>query len=219
MSLYSRVRAAVKVLIFGESGIKPGGRYCYLLQVAKQKDPRTVLEVGVWRGDRSEQFLKTLPRLERFVGFDLFEGMDDERFEHERMGKCSPCSMEQVEQRLRGKARSKSCSIELIKGPTQETLPKFLDDNKGNFDFIFMDGGHSIETVRNDWYYCERLLAPGGIIVLDDYLLNDSSAGVKTLVDELIEGGGYNIRFFPMIEKGLEDLQLTMVSIKKCTSE
>jgi predicted O-methyltransferase YrrM len=36
------------------------------------------------------------------------------------------------------------------------------------FDFIFIDGSHDFEDVLVNFYYCDRMLKPGGILVFDD---------------------------------------------------
>ena len=46
-------------------------------------------------------------------------------------------------------------------------------------DLIFIDGGHSYETVRSDWSYCLELVHPGSVIFFDDY----PRWGVGRLVD------------------------------------
>ena len=57
-------------------------------------------------------------------------------------------------------------NAELIQGNTRETLP---DYNGEEFDFAFIDGGHSIETIQSDWENVKRLMRPGGLVVFDDY--------------------------------------------------
>jgi predicted O-methyltransferase YrrM len=36
------------------------------------------------------------------------------------------------------------------------------------FDFIFVDGDHSFEGLKNDWQIVLRRLSPGGIVCLHD---------------------------------------------------
>lgn len=44
-----------------------------------------------------------------------------------------------------------------------------LDDKSLELDFVFIDGNHAYEYVSFDLNMSMKLLAPGGIIVLDDY--------------------------------------------------
>ena len=50
-------------------------------------------------------------------------------------------------------------------------------------DFVFLDGGHSYETVKNDLEILISKLKTGKIIICDDY--DQASYGVKKAVDEL----------------------------------
>lgn len=54
----------------------------------------------------------------------------------------------------------------------------------GNFDFIFIDGAHDYESVRNDIKIAFSALKPGGIICGHDY--HNQGVGVRRAVGELI---------------------------------
>ena len=48
---------------------------------------------------------------------------------------------------------SKTANIKLFKA-----LTNYLKNFNEKVDFIFIDGGHKIETIKNDWLNCKRLL-------------------------------------------------------------
>ena len=50
-------------------------------------------------------------------------------------------------------------------------------------DMIFLDGGHSYETVKNDLFLILKSIKKNKIIICDDY--DQESYGVKKAVDEL----------------------------------
>ncbi len=191
----------------------PRTRYEHLIATVRACQPKSLLEIGVWRGDRGEQFLRAAPSLGDYVGADLFEGMDDATFTRESMGKCFPTSMAQVEARLKAAAQP-STRIRLIRGRTDVTLPMLLLDGKARYDFIYIDGGHSLETVASDWEFSRQLVRPGGTIVFDDYYPNDATRGAKVTIDALLSDSRYRVRFFPVIEDIVEDLQITMVRVE-----
>lgn len=191
----------------------PKSRYEHLLELFSKHNPSTMIEIGVWRGDRSVCFLSEGKRLHRYVGFDLFEDMTDRKFHDESMGACFPTIKQEILDRIMPLAKQKECRAELVSGPTEETLPRFVKDNVEKFDFIYIDGGHSIETIANDWNYAKELVASNGLVVFDDYYLNDDTRGAKTLIDELLKNPNYRVRFFPMIEDIIEDIQITMVAV------
>jgi hypothetical protein len=190
-------------------------RYNYLIYMFTQKSPRRMIEIGVWRGDRSVQFLQLGTRLEQYVGFDLFDDLSSALVISESMGRCTATQFQEVEARINQARRGDRPAVELVKGRTDQTLPVFANAHGPEFDFIYIDGGHSIETIQNDWTYSEKLLAPDGLAIFDDYYPNDKSRGAKHLIDELLEDNRFVVRFFPIIEDGLEDLQITMVAVTR----
>jgi hypothetical protein len=191
----------------------PKTRYAHLLEVVSGRNPRRLLEIGVWRGDRAEGFLKHTKALIDYVGADLFEEIDAETYAKESMGSCRPTRMAEVQQRLEEARVHPSTSIRLIKGPTQSTLPMLASERPASFDLIYLDGGHSLDTVANDWACSLKLVCQQGTIIFDDYYVNDASRGAKPLVDGLLEDRRFRVRFFPMIEDIVEDLQITMVAV------
>jgi len=189
-------------------------RYEHLIELAVKAQPRSLLEIGVWRGDRGEQFLSSIPTLGDYVGLDLFEGMDSQTFTQESMGRCYPTSVAEVETRLLRARRNPSATVRLVRGRTDATMPVLARERPASFDFIYLDGGHSLETVESDWTFSVQLIRPGGIVVFDDYYLNDDTRGAKPLVDRLARDRRYRVRFFPVVEDIVEDLQITMVSVQ-----
>lgn len=188
-------------------------RYECLLELFSKHDPSSMIEIGVWRGDRTVRFLSDGKKLQRYVGFDLFEDMTDTKFQQESMGGCLPSMKMEVMQRIQPFAKQSGCEVELIAGPTEETLPEFVKNNVNKFDFVYIDGGHSIETIANDWSYAKEIVAPNGLIVFDDYYLNDDTRGAKQMIEKLLKNPGYRVRFFPIIEDIIEELQITMVAV------
>lgn len=58
----------------------------------------------------------------------------------------------------------------LILGDSQTTLPHYTPETP--FDLVFIDGGHTEEIAAADIRNFAKL-APGGIVILDDYLPNE----------------------------------------------
>ena len=71
-------------------------------------------------------------------------------------------------------------SVFLHKGYSDEMLKKIHIEE---FDFVFLDGGHSYLTVKNDLEILLNSMKKNSIILCDDY--NISHYGVKKAVDEL----------------------------------
>ena len=71
-------------------------------------------------------------------------------------------------------------SVSIYKGYSHNILE---DINLESVDFVFLDGGHSYETVKQDLNILIRKLKNNSIIVCDDY--NILHYGVKKAVDEI----------------------------------
>ena len=57
--------------------------------------------------------------------------------------------------------------------------------NIGKFDYVFLDGGHKYETVKNDLQCLNEVIKNKGTILCDDYNLSYAE-GVKKAIDEFI---------------------------------
>lgn len=57
--------------------------------------------------------------------------------------------------------------LRLIEEPSEVALPKLMQ--KGEvFDLAFIDGWHTVDQTMLDFYYVDRIVRPGGIVIIDD---------------------------------------------------
>ena len=92
----------------------------------------------------------------------------------------------------------------LYPGDTTHTLPVFCAENPDfQAQFIFIDGGHRVETIASDWRYCSRLLSPRGVLFFDDYYINPElrrEYGCNQLIDELRQDPDWRVTIFPVTD-------------------
>lgn len=69
----------------------------------------------------------------------------------------------------------------LIEIKSEFALPRLLEEQEGQFDFIFIDGWHTFDHTLLDCFYASRLLRVGGLLAIDDL----SFPSVKRVVDFL----------------------------------
>jgi len=141
-------------------------RYLQLNHAVSYLKPARILEVGTWVGQRAFDMYTANPnKAMEYVGIDLWEGLTDEISARELNAKPRiPLHVVQTNLNNIGL----KCS--LFKGFSEEELPKVLSQyGEKSFPFIYIDGGHSVETIRKDLLYCVELISPGGLIVMDDY--------------------------------------------------
>tara|TARA_Y100000816_G_C26097444_1_gene581016 strand:+ start:280 stop:927 length:648 start_codon:yes stop_codon:yes gene_type:complete len=140
-------------------------RYVNLILLILKNKPKKILEVGVYNGRRALQMIEAAKIFNKdieYYGFDLFEDLT--RDELIREESKQPNSMKEIISRLQ-----KHAKIKLFKGYTKNTLKKFLLNNKNKIDFCFIDGGHTIKTIENDYKYCSKISRKNSLIVFDDY--------------------------------------------------
>jgi predicted O-methyltransferase YrrM len=175
-------------------------RYVQLLEAVRGKQPTAILEVGTWNGDRALQMLNLCPSA-AYYGFDLFEDATAETDRDEKNVKPH-YYMDRVEDKLTG------FDVRLYRGNTRDTLATFNEQ----VDFVWIDGGHSVETIRSDWENIKRCLAPGAWVFFDDYYsgpIDTTRYGCNEVVKDLthdvlpmadwVSGGGsvQMVRVYP----------------------
>tara|TARA_R110000824_G_scaffold150353_7_gene320947 strand:+ start:264 stop:815 length:552 start_codon:yes stop_codon:yes gene_type:complete len=139
-------------------------------------------EIGIHKGGTSKQFIELFaPRVNKltFYGYDIFDGeVPDLQFhKRERNAKGSP-PLRIVEQTFRRMKRDyPNVDYKLHKGLTTDTLKPTV------FDFVYIDGGHSYETVKHDY----EQVKDSKLIVFDDVKINNVNKFVKELIAEGIQ--------------------------------
>ena len=169
----------------------------FLSEVTKKK-PKTFLEVGVFHGVTARNVCELLYSIHgkefKYIGLDLFEKNEENKDEIIPNTKFSnplktiffkfikrqdPYSLDAVKDLL---SKFKD-NIHLIKGNSNKILNK-IDMKK--IDYVFLDGGHEYNTVKNDLECCKEVILNNGTILCDDYDLS-YAPGVKKAIDEYIE--------------------------------
>ena len=102
-------------------------------------------EIGCWRGESADIFLSS-GKVKKFYAVDIWRAKNCDLAEKE------------FDQRI-GKRAVK------LKMPMREAL-KYI---KEKLDFIYIDGSHTYQAVKEDIYYSKRIIKVGGIIGGHDY--------------------------------------------------
>lgn len=137
--------------------------------------PTNICEIGTHRGQSAVQFIDYLcPRVQflTYKGYDLFEDVDQQTTIAEHNGK-GPGSFDRAFKSLEKRKKVfNNLSFELIKGNTKETLK-----SPQIFDFAYIDGGHSYETVMHDY----SMVSKSTVIVFDDYQIPEVARAVDQI--------------------------------------
>ena len=165
-------------------------RYGHLTKTIVERGCRSIVEIGVWDAEHSRQMIqaalqKSRPEQVRFYGFDLFEAASDDLLESE-VSK-SVRTLDEARRKL-APFEALGVTVELHQGNTMEVLPRVVP-TMPPADFVFVDGGHSYETVRSDWENVSELMHERSVVIFDDYVnelaLRQENYGVNRLIDEL----------------------------------
>jgi len=201
---------------FRKTSLKQKGDGDFFLNEIIKKKPKVFLEVGVFHGVTARNIRELLYSIHKndfkYIGLDLF-GVSNEN-QHETIPNTNfsnpfkkfyfnvikrqdPYSIKAVKELL---APFKD-NVHLIQGNSNNILKK-MDMSK--IDYVFLDGGHHYETVKNDLKNCNAVLENNGTILCDDYDLS-YAPGIKKAIDEFIEINQYKLEIlasrFAKIEK------------------
>ena len=187
---------------FRKTSLKQKGHGETFLKEVLNKKPKSFLEIGVFHGVTARNVCELLYKIHgndfKYVGLDLFEKSDQNKFEvipstnfknpfkkfyHQYITRQDPYSIEAVSNLLK-KFKNQ---VHLIQGNSNQVLKK-MDMSK--IDFVFLDGGHEYNTVVNDLNSCIDVLKFNGSILCDDYNLG-SAPGVKKAIDEFVKTNNF----------------------------
>ena len=183
---------------FRKTSLKQKGDGDFFLDEVKKKKPKFFLEVGVFHGVTARNICELLYQIHKnnfkYIGLDLFEKNEENKsevipstklsnplkqFYFKYIKRQNPYSLEAVEDLLK---KFKN-NTHLIKGNSNIVLKK-IDTSK--IDYVFLDGGHDYDTVKNDLNNCIDVINNNGTILCDDYNLS-YAPGVKKAIDEFVK--------------------------------
>ena len=189
-----------------KTSLKQKGIGDFLLNHIKQNKPKNFLEIGVFHGVTSRNVCELLYSIHgndfKFTGIDLFskdtkflkdEHIPNTKFSnplktiyYKYIARLDPYSIKSV-LRLLKKFQN---NVNIIKGNSNKVLKEI---NLDEFDYVFLDGGHKYETVKNDLENLTQVINNNGIILCDDYDLS-YAPGVKKAIDKHVFEKKFNLK-------------------------
>jgi hypothetical protein len=186
-------------------------RYAQLLLIVFFKRPKSIVEIGVYKGKRSKELIEVariFNNTVNYYGFDLFDIINEKIFRKESS------KFPDKENVIKNKI-SRIAKVKLFKGFTNKTLPFF----KKKVDLVFIDGGHSIKTISNDWYYVKSMMHKNTYVIFDDYYSNSKNYSQKFGCNKTINqlSNDYKMIILPIKDKikRLRNLGVQMVLVRK----
>ena len=165
------------------------------LDIIQKKNPRTFLEIGIFHGVTARNVCELMFKNHgdnfNYIGIDIFDNSNvyDKEIVPSKtfnnplktlyfryIKKQNPYSLAAVEDLL---SKFKK-NIKIIQGDTNQILHNI---NLKNVDFIFIDGGHDYETVKNDLEQSFKIINKNGTILCDDWNLSQA-LGVREAIKD-----------------------------------
>ena len=180
----------------------------FLLDHIEKIKPRNFLEIGIFHGVTSRNVCELLYIIHgdnfKFTGIDLFSNVESKLNDeiapktefsnplktiyYNYFLKLDPYSYESVIRLL----KKFSNNVKIIKGDSNQVLKNI---KPLLFDYVFLDGGHKYETVKNDLINLTEIIHNNGIILCDDYNLS-YAPGIKKAIDEYVSYNNFNLKIF-----------------------
>ena len=189
---------------FRKTSLKQKGHGDFLLDEVRKEKPKIFLEIGVFHGVTARNICELLYQTHKndfkYIGLDLFAENEENKNEvipnntfnnplkkiyFKYIKKQNPYSLEAVRDLLKKFEKN----VHLIQGNSNKVLKK-IDMSK--IDYVFLDGGHEYNTVKNDLDNCIEVIKKGGTVLCDDYNLG-SAPGVKEAIDEFVNKNQLNV--------------------------
>jgi SAM-dependent methyltransferase len=121
-----------------------------------------VLEVGVDKGQILIPMLQFLS-----MNFDNFHLIGNDIYARDEL---------KVKLELMTMNLKKNQTFDMAMASSLEFLPKFVEtmqgtpyEKEGYFNLMLIDGDHNYHTVKKEFENIPKLLAPGGLVIFDDY--------------------------------------------------
>lgn len=137
------------------------------------------MEIGVWEGGFSDEILTIVqPATLHLVDPWAYQPeFANTAFGKPRNETAMEDKFQQVSMKFADDPR-----VVIHRAMSHDVLETFAD---ATLDWVYLDGNHNYEVVRDDLALCQRKVRPGGIISGDDFLWKvEDGAPVRTAVRE-----------------------------------
>jgi predicted O-methyltransferase YrrM len=160
--------------------------YVALILLLKRCGARNVFEFGTYKGVSITQLALNVPEGGRILTLDLPE--DDPR---SAFAITDPQDIVIAREKGKGAMVPKDVRgrIQFLK---QDSATFDVEPYEGQMDFVFVDGAHNADYVRNDSEKAWRLLRPGGIVAWHDCRVADPD-----VVRYLLDSSFHPVRILP----------------------
>lgn len=141
----------------------------------------TGAEIGVWRAQFTSAILSIVPRLARLYAIDPYRNYAPTQYRCRRAGGWSQEDWDQLYTEVRRNLRRWGSRVVLLRTTSKRAAASV----PSGLDFVFIDGNHAYDFVRQDIEMWEAKVRLGGLVCGHDYG-SGYHRGVKRAVDEYV---------------------------------
>jgi len=173
--------------------IKLAQEYGELTELCKRviaHKPKVIVEIGTWNGGTFFVWCRINPQAKKIISIDLPDGQFGGGYDEKRIKFFKEFAYERNGMDLhfiRGDSKSKD---------TGSKLKEILGDDK--IDFLYIDGDHTYEGIKNDFEIYLSYMASDGLIGLHDINTLKEGYGVNKYWNEIKN----NFRYEEFIKPG-----------------
>lgn len=131
-------------------------------QVMHTQQTRTMLEIGVWKGEFAEQILRDCGTIERYFMIDPWANLPD----WNKPFNVAPEMFDEIFQEAMSRTEFASAKIAALRGRTKDVIDVIPD---GSLDFAYIDGDHTLRGITIDLMRVLPKIKEGGFIGGDDF--------------------------------------------------
>lgn len=127
------------------------------------KNPRRVVEIGVWRGEFAAHLLESCASIERYYLVDPWAKLAD----WNKPFNVSASTFDEIYSEAIKRTAFASKKVVALRGKTQDVLDEIPS---GSIDFAYVDGDHTLRGIANDLIRLLPKMAPNAWIGGDDFV-------------------------------------------------
>lgn len=146
-----------------------------LATLVEKEKPRNVLEIGTARGGTFYIWSRYFNTIDKIISLDLPDGRFGGGYNEKKTNIFQEFAPSNDMYFVRDNSHQKE---------TYERVSHIVD---GSVDFLFIDGDHTYEGVKKDFYMYSELVSKGGIIALHDIVTHPDEINPDCNVDQFWE--------------------------------
>jgi hypothetical protein len=137
-------------------------RFALWAAVLRERAPRTMAEVGVFRGEFAARMLDAVPSIERYVLIDPWRRLPQWNKPFNTDDTDLDAALAETLERV----AFAGDRVQVLRGTTAEVVDQ-LDD--GGLDAVYVDGDHTLRGITLDLTLMRPKVRPGGLLGGDDF--------------------------------------------------